>query len=381
MKRGRLNIAVVNFPASKIVSEASVIATLNLLKILSFFSQNLYVITGSYSTSLLSKKYAGIRVLGVKHKTGSNVFARVVNYLFTQLKISFGVIKIAKNVDFYIFYMMGQNLIIPMFTARLMKKNVILVFAASSVKSSEAKNDILSKPLKFLQDINCILSSRIVVYSPNLIKEWNLDRFKAKISIARAHFLDFNQFKVRKQLCERDHFVGYIGRFSEEKGILPLVRAIPKVLERRREIRFLIEGDGRLHNQIEEYLDRKGLNDKVKVGGWIPYEEIPRHLNELKILVLPSYTEGLPNTMLEAMACGTPILATAVGSIPDIIRNGYTGFLMRGNSPECIAQNVIKALDHPDLERVAKNARKLVEVKFNYQAAIEQYKRVLNLLL
>lgn len=136
-----------------------------------------------------------------------------------------------------------------------------------------------------------------------------------------------------------------------------------------------------MRNSIEKYVIDRQLNRKIKILGWISHDRLPIYLNELKLLVLPSYTEGLPNIMLEAMACGTPVLATSVGSIPDIISDGFTGFLLKENSPQNVADNILRALEHPDLHRVADKARDLVRIHFTYEAAVERYKKVLHLLL
>ncbi|HJH26821.1 MAG TPA: hypothetical protein C5S37_08640 [Methanophagales archaeon] len=77
------------------------------------------------------------------------------------------------------------------------------------------------------------------------------------------------------------------------------------------------------------------------------------------------------------MACGTPVLATPVGAIPDVIKDGNTGFIMKDKSPECIAKNVMRALEHPNLERIVENARALVEREFTYEAAVERYRKIL----
>lgn len=105
------------------------------------------------------------------------------------------------------------------------------------------------------------------------------------------------------------------------------------------------------------------------------HNKFPDYLN--KLFVLSSYTEGLPYTILEAMASGTPVLATPVGAIPDVIKDGETGFIMENNSPECIAKNVIRALEHPNPEEIIKNARALVEKKFTHKAAVERYRKIL----
>ncbi len=96
-----------------------------------------------------------------------------------------------------------------------------------------------------------------------------------------------------------------------------------------------------------------------------------------RLLVLPSYTEGLPNIMLEAMACGTPVLATPVGTIPDVIIDGKTGFIMENNSPECIAANVVRALSSPDLERIAEDGKRFAEENFSFEKTVENWKGIL----
>ncbi|MFC2005289.1 glycosyltransferase, partial [Chloroflexota bacterium] len=71
------------------------------------------------------------------------------------------------------------------------------------------------------------------------------------------------------------------------------------------------------------------------------------------------------------------VLATPVGGIPDVIKDGKTGFMLQDNSPECIAMNVIKILEHPNLDRISENARELIEQEYTYQTVVKRYQQIL----
>lgn len=263
-----------------------------------------------------------------------------------------------------------------MLTAKLLRKDVVLVMTASDIAISRHRNDPFTKVVELMTKSNLALSRRIVLYSQNIIKQWHLEKYRHKISIAYRLFLDFDEFEIKKPLNERDNIVGYIGRWSQEKGVLNFMEAISRVIETTDEATFLVGGEGQLRPQVEQCATK--LSNRLKFPGWIPRGELPHYLNELKLLVIPSYTDAGPNIAFEAMACGTPVLATPVGSIPDMVTDGETGFIMENNSPECIAKNVVRALNHPDLEQITRNACALVHKEFTFEAAVDRYRVILD---
>ena len=368
MSTKKANIGILTFPISK----AGSITTLNLVDIVYSLSNNLYLITGNDGYTFF-KEDKRVHTYGIVHKSGKNTITRVMKYIYTQLKIAHILFKLRKKVELYIFSTGGEGLILPMLTVKLLNKKVIL---APADYTTGIMKDIPSKVLKNLININRFLADRIIIYTENVIKEFNLEKYKNKIYIAHKHFINFDNFRIKNGFYERDNLVGYIGRLSEEKGILNFIKAIPEVTKEKEDLKFLIGGDGQLRDEIRKYLDGKNLNNNVKLTGWISHDELPDYLNKLKLIVVPSYTETGPLIMLEAISCGTPVLATSVGSVPIVIKDGETGFILENNSPVCIAENVIRALEHPNIEEIVKNARKLVENEFTYEAAVERYSKI-----
>jgi len=372
LRKNKLDIGLVTVP----IGDNGVTPLSNLLDILYSISERVHVVTGGAGYTFV-KERGGIAYNIGKKKNTENMFVDIIMAIIIRLRIAYMLAKISKNVDLWIFFIGGESLLPATMVARLYKKPVLLALVGSAIDGLKYGRNPLAKLRLCMIKINRIFSDGIIIYSKSLIRGWDLEKHKNKIYIANEHHLDFYKFNIRKELDKRDNIVGYIGALTEGKGVFNFVQAIPKIIKEREDIKFLICGNGQLREQIQKYLQEHDLNSKVKLVGWIPHNEIPAYLNKLKLLVLPSYTEGLPNIMLEAMACGTVVLVTPVGAIPDVIRNEETGFIIKNNSPECIAENIIRALSHPNLEEIAKNARELVEKEFCFERVVRRWRKIL----
>jgi glycosyltransferase involved in cell wall biosynthesis len=368
------NICVMTFPIKK----TGTVPLKNMIDILSLIASSLYLITGNDGYEFF-KNSKNVQAYGVNHVSGKNLILRILRYIWTQIRISYIFVKNMKQIDICIFFIGGDCLVLPMIIAKLLAKRTILVFAGSCTDILGIAGDGLYKITKILRKVNCKLSDQIILYSSNLEKEWGLGAYHNKIIIAHEHHINFDIFQVNIKYIKRNNIVGFVGSLSEQKGVFHFTEAIPLIVDKMSEYRFMIAGDGKLSTRIAEYIRINNLNEKVITPGWIDHVKLPVCLNELKLLVLPSYTEGLPNIMLEAMACGTPVLATPVGAIPDVIKDGETGFLLEDNSPECIAETALKILNMPDdkLEKVSENARKLVEKEFTFENVVERWGGIL----
>jgi glycosyltransferase involved in cell wall biosynthesis len=351
----------------------------DLLDIISRFSNPVVVITGITLFKSIKKPNSQIYIYKTQWLEKHKGFIKALNHIHIQLDISYHLLKYGKNADIWIFFLDSHVFLLPVFIARLLRKKTVFALTASVSEQSKTDNNFLKNVAISQEPITFKLADFIILYSPILIEKWNLQNYVHKILIAHHHFLSLTKFRVEINPHDRMPIIGYIGRLSPEKGIQNFVEALPAILNDKKEFRVLIGGDGRLKKDIEAAIQAEKLMDVIDLPGWISHEDTPQYLNQLKLFILPSYSEGLPYAILEAMACETPVLATAVGAIPDVITDGKTGFLMKDNSPECIAENVIRALNSPDLERIAKNGRLFVENTFTFDKSVENWKRIIRM--
>ena len=198
-----------------------------------------------------------------------------------------------------------------------------------------------------------------------------LDFFGAMIGRERITVLP-NALLIPKREEKRYgvHKILYLGRLCKAKGIGELLTVMPKLKDSCPDVRLYLAGiweDRELEDQA------KTLQECVTDLGWISGEEKQRYLKECDIFVLPSYFEGQPVSVLEAMAYSCGIVTTQTGSIPDMITENETGLFVKSGDTKTLEKGLGELLEDPELiRRLGENARRKVESEFSIDNNLKQ---------
>lgn len=150
----------------------------------------------------------------------------------------------------------------------------------------------------------------------------------------------------------------FVGRLHPVKGTRYLLGAMSIVRRDMPEAKLVLVGDGGEREHLENLTDDLKIRECVEFIGRVPHENVQNYMNQSDVFVLPSLSEGFPVTILEAMACGLPVVATRVGGIPDIVEDGINGYLVDAMDQEMIAEALLKLLKDEELwEEVSNNNR------------------------
>ena len=141
-----------------------------------------------------------------------------------------------------------------------------------------------------------------------------------------------------------------VGRLCEAKGQLLLLDAAARLAAGGIPFELILAGDGPLRSELETLIRRHGLTRQVRITGWIASAEVRREILAARAMVLPSFAEGLPVVIMEAMALRRPVLSTYVAGIPELVRPGENGWLFPAGSIESLAEAMQDCLARPPRE-------------------------------
>lgn len=169
-----------------------------------------------------------------------------------------------------------------------------------------------------------------------------------------------------------------VGRLCEQKGQLLLVEAAQILKSKGINFEIVFAGDGPMRGDIEGAITAAGLHDSISITGWISGERVREEIEKARALVLPSFAEGLPVVIMEAMALGRPVVSTAVAGIPELVTSGETGWLVPAGDVVALAQtiSVVLALAPETLAAMGSRGRSRVLERHNARIEAAKLKKL-----
>lgn len=192
-------------------------------------------------------------------------------------------------------------------------------------------------------------------------KEYEISENKVKLV---RNFIDTNLFQKKILMQERLDRIVYIGRLTSVKNLFHIIRAAVQT-----GLPLDIYGKGEQRTELEEFA--RNLHADVNFKGVVANSDIPDILNKYKYYILASAYEGMPKTLLEAMACGCICIGTPVGGIAEVIEDGVNGFLATGTDTENISEVIRRAYMFREKEKISDNACELIRSTYSLREIAE----------
>ena len=174
-----------------------------------------------------------------------------------------------------------------------------------------------------------------------------------------------------------------VGRLVYKKGFDVLIAAMPQLLATEPQARALIVGSGPLEGELREQAERAGVSSRVVFAGSVPHVELPSYFGAADAVVVPSVhgpagnVDGLPNTLMEALSSGTPLVASAVAGIPDVVVDGANGLLVAERDAAALTSAMLRVLGDGRLRlTIGARARSDAVAEFDWTTIVTSFERV-----
>ncbi len=213
--------------------------------------------------------------------------------------------------------------------------------------------------------------NRISVLSPALAEATMAVGISEKNIKIIPNGVDVNQFQPASE--ERKATILYVGSLIERKGVSFLIKAMPKILEAHPQYRLVIVGEGVERERLQALAQELGVAEQINFAGAQPSDQVRHWMQRSKIFVLPSVEEGLGVVLLEALASGTPVVASEVGGIPTVI-TPEVGHLVPPGDADALAQNICRLLtNNTQWSTMSQQARHRAEEIYDWQKIAAQF--------
>lgn len=301
---------------------------------------------------------------------------RLVGGLMLNIMLAWAILVRYRTMDIFHFHIGGSYMILPLLATKLLGK-------PSLVKISgwwEMDRGFLQphKTMAALLRRIIFCADRIVAVSQEIRTRLQSLGFPKKRIVAIANGVDTRRF-YPSQLPTQQSLV-FVGRLVAEKGLFDLLRAVSLLARDFPDLRLSLAGEGDERSKLADFAAELGIIGQVVFLG--KRTDVADVLREASIYVQPSLSEGLPNSLLEAMACGIPVVVTRVGGMPDVVEDTVHGLVVEPGQPEELAAALKRLLSDPErAQRMGVAGAMKIEKDFSLGAIADRMLAVYETLL
>jgi glycosyltransferase involved in cell wall biosynthesis len=225
--------------------------------------------------------------------------------------------------------------------------------------------------LQRLQRASYAMAHRVVANSQAAAEQLRTEGIPASRIDVIPNGIDPSRFPPH-EYSSRPRRIAMVACLREEKRIDVLISAAPSILARYPDAEFLIAGDGPCREDLVAQARASGVIDRCRFLGH--RDDVPAVLAGADVFVLPSRSEAFPNSIIEAMAAGLPVVASNVGGIPELVSDNRTGRLVPAGDPEALGRALLELLSHPDrVAELGRAGRDRVERTYSFDRMVEQF--------
>jgi len=276
----------------------------------------------------------------------------------------FNLLKIARRLSTDIIHVQGHfpSCVIATLIFALLKKRIIVTFHGVLGEFNRVGNFLQKVYLRIACKLFSKFAKKIIVLTHENARQ--LVKFGCQSSkfVHIPNGVNIERFKPTNKRLR--NVIMWHGRFVKEKGVMDIIEVAKIVIKKRPDVKFVLIGDGPLRKEIVKIIKSQFFRKNIFLLGRVPYEKIPLMLPKASIYILPSYMEGMPYALLEAMACGLPIIAYDIPQIREMIRGA--GVLVKKGDVRGLANAILYLLkNEEERQRLGKKARKIVEEYYN----------------
>lgn len=338
-------------------SKAPQISAFKFLKVIAPSFDNVSIVSSLLDSTPDAKIY------NLKYKKQGNKILRILNFIWFQIKAFFVSMKALKKGD-YAFFWVGDKMFSSMLACKIKRvKTHFFLYGMTSLENNSKKALNTKKSQDYLSekaDVICAESKTVLTDRGIKLAD------NTKIIHLYVDKLDNNSERLNK--------VGMLCRVASGKCVLESIEGFCEFHKAYPDYSLDIVGDGILFDECKALIKKLDAESFITMHGWVSHEQLFEFMPSWKLLLFPTKTEGVPNSVLESMSLSIPALCSHVGGLKDIIVDKENGFVLPYDSPQIIAEKLAEIIDNKEiLSKVSEKAKATIENKFTLTKAQENF--------